>query len=138
MGFAHEYERKILDFLFGGGTLTSPANYQVGLCTGINDTGTDVTIIGEPSGGGYERVTVPNNTTTWELAITEDGQTIKKNKAEIMFPEATVSWGTVTHFFLYAENRVWGYGELTTAKECDAGDTPRFKAGDLVVKLYGV
>lgn len=140
MGFTHATERKILDFYFGKAALTAPTNINVGLCTGITDTGTTVNITGEPSGKGYTRVQVANNKTNWENAATEGTpkKSVVTNKAEIQFPEATASWGELTHFFLHDGDAVFAWGELTTAKECDAGDTPRFKAGELTAKLYGV
>lgn len=140
MGFTNLTERKILDFFFGKAALTAPITINVGLCTGITDTGTMVNITGEPSGKGYQRVAVANNKTNWESAVTEGTpkKSMVANKVEIQFPEATTSWGELSHFFLHDGDAVFAWAELTTAKEVDAGDVPRFKAGELVAKLYGV
>lgn len=58
------------------------------------------------------------------------------NANAITFNQASGSWGTVTHFALmtsgvYGEGYMIAWGDLTTPKAIDSGDTPEFAAGEL-------
>ena len=81
----------------------------------------DGTNVSEP-GDTYARQSI-----AWNAAASR----AKDNSGEIAFPEATASWGTVTHFAIYdaasGGNMLW-YGTLTDARAIGAGDTPRFLA----------
>ena len=86
----------------------------------------------EPSGNNYSRVSASGS--SWSSAST--GQT--SNSQAITFPQASGSWGTITHFALFdadSSGNLLLSGALTTAKDIGAGDTPSFGAGDLVVTL---
>jgi hypothetical protein len=85
-------ENKILDHLTGKTSFTKPTTY-VGLSTA--DPTDDASGLAEPSGNGYARVETSGS--DWDAAAS--GATA--NAAEITFPEATGSWGTVTHFALF-------------------------------------
>ncbi len=132
MGAFTDYlENKMLGHLFGT-AYTAPTTVYMALSTTTpTDAGGNVT---EPSGNGYARVAIGNNSTNWNAA---SGGTVT-NKTAITFPEATGSWGTVTHFVLYdaatAGNAlIWG--ALTASKAIGTGDTASFAAGALSISL---
>lgn len=136
MAFSDYLEEKILKHIFGLGTFTKPSSVYVGLATAtISDTTTGTTVT-EPSTGAYARVTVTVDSTNW---IAADGTpTTKKNKGVITFPEATASWGTVTHFFIAdaaTAGNILIYGQLSTQKVIDSGDIPRFNAESLSITM---
>jgi hypothetical protein len=85
----------------------------------------------EVSGGSYARVAVVASAAGWDLV---SGTQID-NAADINFPVATASWGTVTHVALYnaAGTTMLAYGALTASKLVDNGDSFRFPAGSLVL-----
>ena len=136
MAFSNYLEEKILKHIFGLGTFTKPSSVYVGLATAtISDTTTGTTVT-EPSGGSYARVALTNNATNWPAAA--GTPTTKKNGVVITFPEATASWGTVTHFFIAdvaTAGNILVYGQLSASKVIDAGDIPRFNAESLTITL---
>lgn len=123
-------ELKVLEHLVGKTAFTMPTIY-VALCTA------------EPgeanSGAGISEVTDANNYARkataggdWNAAA---AGAIDNGNA-ITFNQASGSWGTVTHFALmtspvHGEGFMVAWGDLTTPKSIDSGDTPQFAAGDL-------
>jgi hypothetical protein len=117
----------------GAGTL-----YLALSTTTPTDTGTNIT---EPSGNAYARVSTV--AADWSAASAGSGSTPaqKTNTAVKTFPQATGSWGTVTHFVIFshittattAETVL--YGALTTSKLIGNGDTASFAASALVIQL---
>lgn len=132
MSFADFLENKVLDHLLGATAYSAPATVYVGVSTTTpNDDGSNFS---EPSGYSYARVTVINNTTNWPNASSG----LKKNGADIAFPTATGSWGTVTHFALFDDPTAGNmllWGPLAEAKLVSNGDTLKFLANDLQVLL---
>lgn len=131
MGSKTDYlEAKVLDHVIGGVTYTPPANLFFGLSTGtITDAGGGIM---EPSGGGYARVSVVNNTTNFPAA--SGTATTKANGTLISFPGVTAPWGNLTDFFVadaLSAGNILYYGTLTTPKSPTAGDTVQFPAGSL-------
>lgn len=128
---------EILNAYFGNGTTSIPANYWVALSsTAPTNTGSNVT---EPSGGGYARVQVANDTTAWNTATNR----ATSNKIQIVFPTATADWGTMTHFVLWntasgvATQSFVGWGELASPAPIANGGTADFPAGTLIVNAPG-
>lgn len=144
MSFGNVLREDILDEIFGAENITADTQLDFALSTtNPLDDGSGIT---EPVGDGYARVTEANDLVTWNAASTTDGGTAdgvtqKTNAIEIEFPEATGSWGTITHFAIYQTNVVddvdafLGWGELTIPKTIEQGDTARFAIGDLVIQL---
>lgn len=127
-------EKKIIDHVLGKQTYTPPDTIYIGLTTVAvvdADTGSTVT---EPSSGAYARVAVTNNATNFPNATGTSAT--KSNGTDIVFPEATASWGTVTHFF-YADALTGGnilfHGELTSPAAVGTGVTPKFSTGSLTI-----
>jgi hypothetical protein len=86
----------------------------------------------EPSGNAYARVSTTG--ADWNTA---SGGALD-NANDITFPEATGSWGTITHFALFdaaTGGNMLAYGALSTPKIIGSGDTAKFAAGDLDVSL---
>ena len=132
-GAATDYlENKILDHILGKVAYTAPTTIYVGLANAVAEDGT---ITGEPSGYNYSRVQVTNNTTNFPAA--SGGS--KSNGADIVFNEASGSWGTINYVFL-ADTDVGGghvllYAQLTNPKTIGSGDTVKFEAGDLTFSV---
>lgn len=124
----------LLNAIFGDVTYDAPNTYYIGLSTTTpTNTGTNVT---EPSGNGYARVAVTNNTTNWPSA---SGRS-KSNGAPFTFPTATGSWGTVTHFVLYdaaTAGTFQGWCALTTSQAIVTDNTPVFPSGAITVTSAG-
>lgn len=125
MSFSNTFETRVLQWVFTSGAVTRPSAWYIGLFTaapGEAGGGTEV------SGGSYARQTV---------TFTVSGDTAT-NGANVEFPEATASWGTITHVAVFdaitGGNQI-AYAALTTAKAIDSGDILRIPAGDLDVTL---
>ena len=89
-----------------------------------DETGTEV------SGGGYTRIQA-------SFATATTGQT--DNDADINFPTATGSWGTVAYMALHESSTGTGnmiyHTALDVAKTIDSGDIFKISSGDLTVEL---
>jgi len=104
------------------------------------------------SGTAYDRVLL--NNTYFGSAATSSGTTTITNTSAIVFPEATASWGNISHFAIFRgsggvdDHRATGSsvassyvnsiyplisGALTTTKAVGSGDRLRFGIGDLVI-----
>ena len=127
--FADYWENEILDHLFGKGSYTPPTIY-VGLSTA--DPTDDSSGLAEPSGNSYARVATAG--ADWNVA--SDGAIANAN--DITFPEATGSWGTITHYAIFeaaSTGNMLAHGALNVSKSISSGDTAKFAAGDLDVTL---
>ena len=125
-------ENLILNSIFGGVILTPPTNLYFGLSTSsISEAGTNIT---EPSGNGYARVTVANNTTSFPTTTTGT----KANGTTVAFPSSSGSWGTITDFFVsdaISGGNILCYGTLSTAKSVTSGDILSFGVGNITITL---
>jgi hypothetical protein len=127
--FADYTENKVLDHIVGKTSFTMPTAY-VGLSTA--DPTDDASGLAEPSGNGYARVTTAG--ADWNAAAS--GATSNANSLE--FPEASGSWGTVTHFALFdaaTSGNMLAHGTLDASRSITSGITPRFAAGELDITL---
>ena len=125
MSFSNSFETTVLNWAFTGNAATRPTAWYIALFTtdpGEASGGTEV------SGGGYVRQSA---------AFTVTGDTAT-NSAAIEFPEATASYGTVTHIAVMdastAGNQI-AYAALSASKAIDTGDILRIPAGDLDITL---
>jgi len=132
MSFTDFLENKLLDFVWGNVAYVVPTTIYVGLSTTQPaDDGTNIT---EPSGNGYARVGVANNTTNWPVAVGG----AKSNGTVIQFSTATGTWGTMAYFFnstAVTGGDILGSGALSTPKLIDNGDTARFDTGQHGITL---
>lgn len=127
--FSNYWENEILDHIFSKGSYTPPTLY-VGLSTA--DPTDDGSGLAEPSGNGYVRI--QTSSSDWNTA---SGGALD-NANDITFPEATGSWGTITHFALFdaaSGGNILAHGALSQSKSISSGDTAKFAAGDLDVSL---
>jgi hypothetical protein len=127
--FGDYWENEILDHLFGKGSYTPPTIY-VGLSTA--DPADDASGLAELGGNSYARVATAG--ADWNAA--SGGEITNAN--DITFPEATGSWGTITHFALFdaaSAGNMLAHGALIVSKSISSGDTIKFAVGDLEVSL---
>lgn len=129
MSFGDYFEDEVLDNIFGNASFWAPW-ISVGLSRA--DPGEDESGLDEPSGGGYDRVlTDPSD---WNLSL--DGEIT--NAWEILFPEATAAWGTITHFVLFDEDyygQMIMYGILDAPFNVQVGYQPNFVTDALSITL---
>lgn len=125
-------ERKWLDLILSNTAYSIPAAVYIGLWTvtpNAGGTGTEVT------GGSYARLSVTNNNTNWPAA-TGSNPASKSNGVDFTFATPTAGWGTITgvsiHDAVSGGNMLY-YGDLTTPKTVNSGDTVRFTTGSLVI-----
>lgn len=128
--FSNYTENMTLEHIVGKTTFARPTAY-VALST-VNP-GEDGSGMAEPPGGyNYGRVVTLGS--SWSIA---SGGTLS-NAVEMVFPIASGSWGTITHFALFDNSvggNMLGYGTLIQAKLVDNGDTIRFAIGDFIITL---
>jgi hypothetical protein len=127
--FSDYWENEILDHVFGKGDYSPPTIY-VGLSTA--EPLDDGSGLAEPTGNGYARV--QTQASDWDAASAGS----LNNTNDITFPEATGSWGTISHFALFdaaSAGNMLAHGALSQSKSIGSGDTARFAAGDLDVSL---
>lgn len=127
MSFSNYAEGKVLDHVFGISAYTQPSLYVALSTTDPTDAGTGIT---EPSGDGYARVA--------HSGWSRSGDTVS-NSSEVTFPQATASWGTITHFAVFdalTGGNMVAHGALASGGEAVNTDaTPKFAVGDLSFTL---
>jgi hypothetical protein len=128
-GFSNYWESKILDHIFGKNNYSPPTIY-VALSTA--DPLDDASGFFEPADNAYARV--ETSASDWN---TTSGGSLN-NTNDIIFPMATGSWGTITHFALFdaiTDGNMLAYGALSQPKTVESSYTPIFDAGDLNISL---
>lgn len=132
--FSNYAEDKILDHIVGKTSFTMPTVY-VALCTADpTDAGTGASCNEVSDTNNYARVATDGD--DWDAS--SGGATA--NAAAITFPEASGSWGTITHFAIidsttHGEGNMIAHGTVNVEKVITTGDTPRFAIGDLDITL---
>ena len=109
------------------------ASAYVALTTAAPTAASTGSGLSEPSGGGYARV--PLNTTNGNFSA---ANRVLTNDAYIYFPEATASWGTITHvcFVTAASGGSLRYfGALNSAVAVAANTVPLFKPATINISL---
>lgn len=122
-------EVELRKHLFRTGSFTKPTALYIALyTTPTTDAGGGT----EVTGGSYARVNLPPSDANWTAASATDGAT--DNAVEVLFPTATLAWGTVTHVAILdapSGGNMILHGVLGASKTIDAGDTFRFAPGEL-------
>jgi hypothetical protein len=124
--FSNYLEDALINATLRNTTFTSPSVVYLGLYTSDPtdaNTGTQV------SGGSYARQAVT-------FGAPSNGVTT--NSAAIEFPQATASWGTVTHIGILdalTSGNLLYHTPLDTAKTIDSGDIFKISIGNLSVTL---
>jgi hypothetical protein len=130
---------RILDQQYGAVAPTVPSSYFLALSTTTPTiSGTNFT---EPTtvSTAYARVEIVNNKTTWGNAESAS----LSNAIEILFPESTLAWGTITYVGLYDSGTVGAgnllyFGELTPSRIIQTGTIISFGIGEIVVSIVNV
>jgi len=124
--FSNFLENALINAVLRNTTYTSPATVYVSLYTTDPtdaDTGTEV------SGGSYARTAVT-------MGAPSNG--VSTNSADVTFPTATASWGTVTHIGIHdalTSGNLLFHTPLDTSKTIDSGDIFKITSGNLSVTL---
>lgn len=124
--FSNYLENKLLDHVLRNVSYTSPTTVYVGLfTTDPTDAGTGT----EVSGGSYARQI---------LSVTTASGGIVTSSADITFPQATASWGTISHIGILDQltsGNLLMHTGLTTSKTIDEGDILKINTNSLTVTL---
>ena len=119
-------EQALINVTLRGTAFTAPTTIYVALFTSDpTDAGTGTQV----SGGSYVRTAVT-------FAAPSDG--ISLSNADCTFPQATASWGTVSHIGLFdalTSGNMLYYTPLDVSKTIDTGDIFKIAAGSLSVTL---
>ena len=126
--FSNYLENALINAVLRNTSYTSPATVYVSLYTSDPtdaDSGTEVST----SGTGYARTAVT-------MGAPSDG--VSTNSADVTFPTATASWGTVTHIGIHdasTSGNLLFHTPLDTSKTIDSGDIFKITTGNLSVTL---
>ena len=124
--FSNFLENALINAVLRNTTYTSPATVYVSLY--LTDP-TDADSGTEVSGGSYARTAVT-------MGAPSNG--VSTNSADVTFPTATASWGTVSYIGIHdastAGNLLF-HTILDTAKTIDTSDIFRIETGNLSVTL---
>ena len=119
-------ENKLLDHVLRNVSYTSPTTVYVGLFTADpTDAGTGT----EVSGGSYARQIVSVTTATGGIVT---------SSADVTFPQATASWGTISHIGLLdalSSGNLLMHTALTTSRSIETGDVLKISTGSLTASL---
>ncbi len=124
--FSNYLENAVINAVLRATSYTSPTTVYVGLFT------TDPTDAGsgtEVSGGSYARTAV---------TFSAPSNGVTSNSADVEFPQATASWGSVTHIGIYdaaSSGNLLFHTVLDTTKTIDSGDIFKIASGNLTVTL---
>lgn len=124
--FTNYLEDKLLNHVLRNTSYTAPTTAYVGLFTVAP---TDTLSGTEVSGGSYARQS---------LSVTTASAGIVTSSADINFPQATASWGTITALGIFdalSSGNLLMYTSLTTSKTIDEGDILKVSSSNLTVTL---
>lgn len=122
--------------LFGRAN-TIPATYYFALTSTPPDPSISASFLNEPTGGGYARLAVANNTTNFNAA---SGGAVT-NAVDLTFPIATADWGVVAWYVICdaaTGGNVIMYASFDMPRLIQAGSTASFQAGQLALSTSGV
>ena len=124
--FSNYLENKILDHVLKNISYTSPTTAYVGLfMSDPTDAGTGT----EVSGGSYARQV---------LSVTTASGGIVTSSGDVTFPQATATWGTISHIGILdalTSGNLLMHTALTTSKVIETGDILKVSSGNLTVTL---
>jgi hypothetical protein len=124
--FSNYLENALINATLRNTSYTSPTTVYVGLfTTDPTDAGTGT----EVAGGSYARTAVT-------FGAPSNG--VATNNADVTFPTATGSWGTITHVGVHDASTTGNllyHASLTTSKTVGSGDVFKISSGNLSVTL---
>lgn len=136
-----KYMRKQILKMVAGRVSFSQNTWLALLTSAVDDSGASPTYT-EVSGNGYARADVDTSALvnvgyTFPTDPTESGGLFSyTNNKDIMFPEATGSWGTVTHFAIFTAQtggNMIAYGQLSSSITPTANTIPVVRSGQLTI-----
>ena len=117
-------ESAILNHVLRNTSFTSPSVVYIGLSTAsMNDDASGT----ELSGSGYARQTIAFNAPSSGACT---------NSADVDFPVATGTWGSITHYSIWdaaSSGNMLAHGALTTSKTVTSGDILRIGSGQVTI-----
>ena len=124
----------LADSRFGSG---APANWYTGLSL-VEPLADGTGFTEPPSGVGYARKLVANNTTNWPAAVLLGGLATKRNATKITFADPTGLWGRIAWWIMMTTlsggTTTAYWGKLDAEITIKAGLTPvEFDINQLVV-----
>lgn len=131
-------EAEIVKHIFRTGSFTKPSEIAIALCvSNPGDTATTLSGVEVADSNSYARVLLNPADGNWTSPGTS-GTT--DNVSAITFPEASGSWGTISHIAIcdsdaHNGGNVLFFGALSESKAIGTGDTFRFDIGDLNITL---
>ena len=137
MAFTNSGSASILNGLIGKGASVPLSNCYLGLSSTV-PTGDGTNFTEPPSASGYARAIIglQNQVATQVMDLPSGGVT--QNKDIIFFPEASASWGTLTHFGLFSAptgGTLVLYGALSEPITVAANYVPLFRVGNFSLTL---
>lgn len=126
MSLTNHGENLLLNWLLTANAAVRPTSWFIGLSTA--DPTEDGSGLAEPADPAYDRLAVA-------FTVTDD---TAENSGTLEFAEATVSWGSITHYALFdaaSGGNMIAHGSLTVAKNISAGDVARFIPGSIVMTM---
>lgn len=124
--FSNYLENAVINAVLRNTSYTSPTTVYVGLFT---TDPTDANSGTEVAGGSYARTAV---------TFSAPSNGVTSNSADVEFPQATASWGSVTHIGLHdaaSGGNLLFHTVLDTTKTIDSGDIFKIASGNLTVTL---
>lgn len=133
MSLSNYAENKLLDHIFNT-AYTPAATVYLALCTADpTDAATGASMNEVANTGSYARTAISFGAASAK-AITQS--------AQVTFPQASGSWGTVTHWAIvdtntYGSGNVLATGALEVSKSVVSGNTPSVPNSEVVVTITG-
>lgn len=136
MAFTEQCSASILNELTGKQNRIMPSCYLALSTTPPNAAGGNFTE--PPAAAGYARTLIGtyNSEGTWLMSTPSGGTTSNTNI--IFFPEATASWGSITHFGLFdakTGGNLMVYGQLSAPVTVPANYVPLFRSGYFTMSI---
>jgi hypothetical protein len=124
-------EKEIIDHILGKGSLnwSPPAQPYLALFTASpTDTGSMTNEVANANAYARQAINFATPSSDGSLA----------NSGDVTFPQATGSWGTVTHFGIvdsstHGAGNMLYHGALTASRTIDTDDILIVQSGDLVI-----
>lgn len=126
MHMSNYLEHELIEGTLRGNTFSAPANVYLALATSGDDS-----FFAEVSAGEYGRRAV--------TFFPQQASGLTYNNAQVTFPEASGSWGTISRVGIYdaasAGNQLY-WGPLTSNKVVASGNTFVVNVSGLSVQLF--
>ena len=127
---------KLYDMIFGGVPFTVPSTWYAGLSTTALTR--QSTAPAEPTGNGYARAAVANNTNHWTPNVTSGQPGDTYNGVAVSFPTPTGPWGTLVATAISdasSAGNAWLVAPLTAPVTPGTSTPPTFAVGSLLLGL---